>query len=123
VASISGISQEYYEAAVLDGASKFQQAIYVTMPHLRKIITIMLIMSVGSLLKGDFGLFYNVTQNNGALYEVTDVIDTYIYRALKMLGDTGMSSAAGLYQSAVGFVLVLLANWVVTKIDEESAMF
>ncbi len=123
VASISGISQEYYEAAVLDGASKFQQAVYVTLPHLRKIITIMLIMNVGSLLKGDFGLFYNVTQNNGALYEVTDVIDTYIYRALKMLGDTGMSSAAGLYQSFVGFVLVLLANWVVTKVDEESAMF
>ena len=123
VASISGISQEYYEAAVLDGAGKFQQALYVTLPHLRKIITIMLIMSVGSLLKGDFGLFYNVTQNNGALYAVTDVIDTYIYRALKMLGDTGMSSAAGLYQSFVGFLLVLLANWVVTKIDNESAMF
>ena len=123
VASISGISQEYYEAAVLDGASKFQQAMYVTLPHLRKIITIMLIMSVGSLLKGDFGLFYNVTQNNGSLYEVTDVIDTYIYRALKLLGDTGMSSAAGLYQSFVGFLLVLLANFVVTKIDDESAMF
>ena len=123
VASISGISQEYYEAAVLDGAGKLQQALYVTLPHLRKIITIMLIMSVGSLLKGDFGLFYNVTQNNGALYEVTDVIDTYIFRALKMLGDTGMSSAAGLYQSFVGFLLVLLANWVVSKIDEESAMF
>ena len=123
VASISGISQEYYEAAVLDGASKFQQAIYVTLPHLRKIITIMLIMSVGSLLKGDFGLFYTVTQNNGALYEVTDVIDTYIYRALKSLGDTGMSSAAGLYQSFVGLLLVLLANWVVTKVDEESSMF
>ena len=123
VASISGISQEYYEAAVLDGASKFQQALYVTIPHLRRIITIMLIMSVGSLLKGDFGLFYNVTQNNGALYEVTDVIDTYIYRALKLLGDTGMSSAAGLYQSFVGLLLVLLANFVVTKIDDESAMF
>ena len=80
-------------------------------------------MSVGPLLKGDCGLFYNVTQNNGALYEVTDVIDTYIYRALKMLGDTGMSSAAGLYQSVVGFLLVMLANFVVTKIDDESAMF
>lgn len=123
VASISGISQEYYEAAVLDGASKFQQAVYVTLPHLKKIIVIMLIMNVGSLLKGDFGLFYNVTQNNGRLYEVTDVIDTYIYRALKTLGNTGMSSAAGLYQSAVGFVLVMLANFVVRKIDEESAMF
>ena len=123
VASISGISQEYYEAAVLDGASKFQQALYVTLPHLKKIIVIMLIMSVGSLLKGDFGLFYNVTQNNGRLYEVTDVIDTYIYRALKTLGNTGMSAAAGLYQSAVGFVLVIAANLVVRKIDDESSLF
>ena len=123
VASISGISQEYYEAAVLDGATKFQQAVYVTLPHLKKIIVIMLIMSVGSLLKGDFGLFYNVTQNNGRLYEVTDVIDTYIYRALKTLGDTGMSSAAGLYQSVIGFILVILANFVVSKIDDESSMF
>lgn len=123
VASISGISQEYYEAAVLDGATKLQQARYVTLPHLKKIIVIMLILNVGSLLKGDFGLFYNVTQNNGRLYEVTDVIDTYIYRALKSLGNTSMSSAAGLYQSAVGFVLVIAANLVVRKIDEESSLF
>ena len=69
VASISGISQEYYEAAVLDGASKYQQARYVTLPHLKKIIVIMLILNIGTLLRGDFGLFYNVTQNNGRLYE------------------------------------------------------
>ncbi len=123
VASISGISQEYYEAAVLDGATKYQQARYVTLPHLKKIIVIMLILNIGSLMRGDFGLFYNVTQNNGALYEYTDVIDTYIYRALKMLGNTGMSAAANLYQSAVGFVLVIAANLVVRRIDEESALF
>lgn len=123
VASISGISQEYYEAAVLDGATKVQQARYITMPYLKKIIVIMLILNVGSLLRGDFGLFYNVTQNNGRLYEYTDVIDTYIYRALKTLGNTGMSAAASLYQSAVGFVLVILANLVVRKIDEESSLF
>lgn len=123
VASISGISQEYYEAAVLDGASKVQQARYITLPYLKKIIVIMLILNVGSLLRGDFGLFYNVTQNNGRLYEYTDVIDTYIYRALKSLGNTGMSAAASLYQSAVGFVLVIAANLVVRKIDEESSLF
>ena len=123
VASISGISQEYYEAAVLDGATKVQQARYVTLPHLRHIITIMLILNMGSLFRGDFGLFYNVTQNNGALYEVTDVIDTYIYRALTTLNNTGMSTAAGLYQSVVGFILVILSNLVVRRIDEESALF
>ena len=123
VASISGISQEYYEAAVLDGATKVQQARYVTLPHLRHIIVIMLILNMGALFRGDFGLFYNVTQNNGALYEVTDVIDTYIYRALTTLGNTGMSTAAGLYQSVVGFVLVVLSNLVVRRIDEESALF
>ena len=123
VASISGISQEYYEAAVLDGATKVQQARYVTLPHLRHIITIMLILNMGSLFRGDFGLFYNVTQNNGALYEVTDVIDTYIYRALTTLNNTGMSTAAGLYQSVIGFVLIILSNLIVRRIDEESALF
>ena len=122
VASISGISQEYYEAAVLDGASKFQQIWYVTVPHLRRIIIIMLILNLGNIFRGDFGLFYNVPQNNGALYEYTDVIDTYIYRALTTLGNTGMSAAAGLYQSVVGFILILAANSIVRKLDEESAL-
>ena len=123
VASISGISQEYYEAAVLDGATKFQQARYVTLPHLRHIIVIMLILSMGGMFRGDMGLSYNVTQNSGSLYEVTDVIDTYVYRALKTLGNTGMSTAAGLYQSLVGFVLILLSNKIVKHVDEESALF
>ena len=123
VASISGISQEYYEAAVLDGATKLQQARYVTLPHLRHIIVIMLILSMGGMFRGDLGLSYNVTQNSGALYEVTDVIDTYVYRALKTLGNTGMSTAAGLYQSAVGFVLILISNKIVRHVDEESALF
>lgn len=123
VASISGISQEYYEAAVLDGASKMQQARYVTIPHLRHIIVIMLILNLGGMFRGDIGLFYNVTQNNGALYEYTDIIDTYVFRALRTLGNTGMSAAAGLYQSVVGFVLILLSNFIVRRIDEESALF
>ena len=123
LAVISGISEEYYEAAVLDGASKFQQARFITLPHLRFVISISLIMAMGSIFRGDFGLFYSVTKDSGRLYAVTDVIDTYIYRGLTKLSNVGMSTAAGLYQSAVGFVFLLGANWVVTKIDPESAMF
>ena len=123
LAVISGISQDYYEAAVLDGATKFQQARYITLPHLRFVISISLIMSMGSIFRGDFGLFYSVTKNSGRLYPVTDVIDTYIYRGLITLGNVGMSTAAGLYQSVVGFLVLLGANWVVTKIDPDSAMF
>lgn len=123
LAVISGISNDYYEAAVLDGASRFQQARYITIPHLRMIISISLIMSMGSIFRGDFGLFYNVPQDSGALYAVTDVIDTYIYRGLKSMGNLGMSTAAGLYQSVVGLVMVLVVNKIVSKIDPDSSMF
>ena len=123
LAVISGISHDYYEAAVLDGASKLQQALYITLPYMRPMISIMLIMAVGNIFRGDFGLFYTVPQNSGMLYPVTNVIDTYIYRALTTLNNPGMATAAGLYQSAVGFVLVLIANKIVTCIDADSAMF
>lgn len=123
LAVISGISHEYYEAALLDGASKFQQALYITIPQLKMVISISLIMSMGSIFRGDFGLFYVVTRNTGRLYPVTDVIDTYIYRALTTLSNVGMATAAGMYQSVVGFILVLVTNAVVNKIDPDSAMF
>jgi putative aldouronate transport system permease protein len=123
LAVISGISHEYYEAALLDGATKLQQARYITIPHLRFILGITLIMAMSHIFRGDFGLFYLVTYDTGRLYEVTDVIDTYIYRGLMRLGNVGMSTAAGLFQSVVGFVMVLIVNRVVTKIDPESAMF
>lgn len=123
LAVISGISVELYEAAVLDGASNPQKARYITLPHLRHIIGISLILSMGSIFRGDFGLFYNVPMNQGMLYPVTDVIDTYIYRALTYLSNVGMSTAAGFYQSVVGFILVLVANKIVTEIDSDSAMF
>lgn len=123
LAAISGISQEYYEAAMLDGATKFQQAIYITIPQLRTMMTILLIMSIGSIFVGNFGLFYNCTQNTGAIYNVTQVIDTFVYRAMTQLSNYGMATAAGLYQSVVGCILVLLSNWIVTKIDADSALF
>ncbi|MDR1598674.1 MAG: ABC transporter permease subunit [Oscillospiraceae bacterium] len=123
LAVISGISHEYYEAAALDGATKLQQARYITIPHLRFILGVSLIMAMGNIFRGDFGLFYVVTRNTGRLYPVTDVIDTYIYRGLTSLGNVGMATAAGLYQSVVGFILVLAVNAAVTRIDPESAMF
>ncbi len=123
LASISGISLEYYEAAMLDGATKMQQIRYITLPHLRSIATILLIMSVGGIFNGDFGLFYTVTQNTGQLYPVTMVIDTYVYNALMTLNDIGRSSAATFYQTIVGFVLVIASNAVVRKIDPDNSLF
>lgn len=123
LAAISGISQEYYEAAMLDGANRFQQARYITIPQLRMIVSLMLITSMGSIFRGDFGLFHVVTKDTGALYPVTNVIDTYIYNGMKNQGNVGMTTAAGLFQSIVGFLTLLLANKVVSKIDADSAMF
>ncbi len=123
LAVISGISTDYYEAAVLDGASRFQQAVYITIPHLRHIIAISLIMAMGNIFRGDFGLFYTVTQDSGVLYPVTNVIDTYIYRGLMNQANVGMTAATGLFQSLVGLVFVLLSNRIVSQIDPESAMF
>ena len=123
LAVISGISTEYYEAAVLDGANKRQQAWYITIPHLRLVISISIIMAMGSIFRGDFGLFYVVTTNTGRIYPVTDVIDTYIYRALINLKNVGMATASGMYQSVVGFILVLCVNAIVNRIDPDSAMF
>ncbi|NLM77556.1 MAG: sugar ABC transporter permease [Ruminococcaceae bacterium] len=123
LAVISGISTEYYEAAVLDGASKWQQARYITIPHLRFIVGISIILAMSNIFRGDFGLFYNVPMNSGRLFPVTDVIDTYIYRSLTYLSNVGMSTAAGLYQSVVGFIMVMVVNRIVTKLDPDSAMF
>jgi putative aldouronate transport system permease protein len=123
LAAITGISKEFYEAAVIDGATKIQQARYITLPHLRTMMTILLLMALGGIFRGDFGLFYLVPQNNGLLYPVTDVIDTYVYRAMTQLNNPGMAAAAGLYQSLVGFILVVTMNKVITKIDADSALF
>jgi len=123
LAAISGIPGDYYEAAVLDGASRFQQARYITLPHLRFIVSISLIMSMGHIFRGDFGLFYTVTRDSGVLYPVTNVIDTYVYRGLINQQNVGMSAAAGLFQSVVGLLFILMANKIVAKVDPDSAMF
>jgi len=123
LASITSIPVEHYEAAIIDGANRRQQALYITIPHLKIMMSIMLILSVGGIFRGDFGLFYTVPQNTGTLFPVTDVIDTYIYRSLMTLNNVGMATAAGLYQSVVGFVLVLTTNKIIKRVSPENAMF
>lgn len=122
-AGIMGINQEYYEAARIEGATRWQLATRITLPLLSNLITILLILSVGNIFKGDFGLHYFIPNNSGMTFATTDIIDTYVYRALNEFGDIGMSSAVGLYQSFVGLVLVVLANGVVRKINDENALF
>lgn len=122
-ASLMGIDPEYFEAAQLEGASKVHEFRYIILPFLRSIIIIMTILNIGSIFRADFGLFFNVPRNVGALYATTDVIDTYVYRALIQLGNVGMSAAVGLFQSVVGFVLILSTNLVVRRIEPDSALF
>jgi len=123
IAAIAGIDPEYYEAAVIDGASKWKQTIHVTLPTIQPIIIIMTILSMGHVFNSDFGLFYQVPMDAGALYPVTDTVDTYVYRVLMELNDIGMSSAAALVQSVLGFLLVLATNTAVRKINREQALF
>jgi len=122
-AALVSIDPEYYQAAFLDGASRIQQALYISVPSLFPLIAILSIMGIGNLFRGDFGLYYQIPQNSGPLYGATDVIDTYVYRALSTTGDVGMSAAVGLYQSFVGLLSVLLVNWIVNKVNPENAMF
>lgn len=122
-ASISGIDKSIYEAAAIDGATKLKQVFYVTLPMLKPTVITLTLMAIGRIFYSDFGLFYQVPQNSGALYGVTQTIDTYVYRGLMELNDVGMSAAAGLYQSLVGFILVLGANAIVRKKDAENALF
>lgn len=123
LAAIVGIDRTYYEAAMIDGASKWQQIWRITIPMIMPLIIILTILNIGSIFSADFGLFYQVPRDSGPLYSVTNVIDTYVYRGLMSMGDIGMSTAAGLYQATVGFILILLTNYIVRKIDEENALF
>ncbi len=122
-ATLIGIDKGYYEAAVIDGATFWQQIKYITMPGLKNTIITLTLMSVGRIFYSDFGLFYQVPMNSGALIDVTNTIDTYVYRGLTQQNNIGMAAAAGLYQSLVGFALVLTANFVVRKISKENALF
>lgn len=122
-ATIMGIDNELYEAAAIDGAKKMAQVRYITIPLLKTTAVTLTLLAIGRIFYSDFGLFYQVTQNSAPLIDVTNTIDTYVFRGLMTLGDISMSSAAGVYQSLVGFMMVMAANWVTRKIDSESALF
>ena len=123
LAAILGFDKGYYEAAAIDGAGKWQQIIKITIPLLRPTIIMMTLLAVGKIFYSDFGLFYQVPQNSGALFSVTNTIDTYVYRGLLELGDITLSAAAGLYQSVIGFILVLGSNLWVRRLDPDSSLF
>ena len=123
LSSISGIDQEMYEAALIDGATKWQQTKYITLPTLRPIISIMFIMAVGSIFRSDFGLFYQATRNAGGLVKITQTFDVYIYKALLERPNINMSSATSLLQSVCGCITIIVANIVVKKIDPNAGLF
>jgi len=123
LAGMLGINPEFYEAARIDGASKLKQIIYITLPLIAPIIVITTLLAIGRIFYADFGLFYVVTHNTPQLYPTTDVIDTFVFRSLRQLGDVGMAAAAGFMQSAIGFVLVIVSNLIVRRLDPDKALF
>ena len=123
LSTIVGISKDYYEAARIDGAGKWNQIRYITLPMLKSTVITMTLLNIGHIFYSDFGLFYQVPRNSGMLYDVTRTIDVYVYNALMKNPDYGLASAASFYQSIVGFILILLANWIVRKVDKDNALF
>ena len=123
LASVVGIDTSLYEAAEIDGASKWQQIKCITLPLLRPTMITLTLLMIGRIFYSDFGLFYQVPLDSGPLYPVTQTIDTYVYRGLRSMGNIGMSAAAAFYQSIVGFVVVLISNLIIRKVDKDSALF
>lgn len=123
IAAINGIDNELYEAALIDGASKWEQTKYITIPLLRPIISIMFILAVGNIFRSDFGLFYQATRNSPQLTSVTQTIDVYIYKALLENPNINFSSAAALFQSVFGCITIVIANLIVKRIDPEAGLF
>jgi len=123
LASITGIDASLYEAAAIDGGTKWQQVKHITLPLLTPIITIMLILAVGRIFSSDFGLFYNVPRRSGPLYDVTQTIDVYVYNALTQRNNIGFAAAASVTQSIVGLFTIVGANQLVRRLNPESSLF
>jgi len=123
LAAIMGIDREIYEAAEIDGATAFKKIFHITLPSLRPTIIILILLAIGNIFRGNFGMFYQVIGNNGTLFNATDVIDTFVFRSLIQTREYGMSAAAGFYQSVLCFVILMLSNTIVKKIDPDYALF
>lgn len=123
LAAIMSFDQEHYEAAIIDGANKWQQITRITIPQLAPVMIVITLLNIGRIFYADFGLFYHIPRNTGMLYPVTNVIDTYVYNALIRMSDIGMSSAANLYQALVGLILVLVSNLLIRRRSPENSLF
>lgn len=123
LAAIVGIDNEMYDAAKIDGANIYQRIRYITLPSIFPVIVLLFLLAVGQIFRGDFGLFYQLIGNNGNLYQQTDIIDTFVFRALLNSSDIGMAAAAGFYQSVMCFVTILIVNQVVKRMNKDYALF
>lgn len=123
LAAITGIDQELYVAADIDGANVYQKILHITLPMLKPTSIILVLLALGNVIRGDFNMFYNLTGNSPLLYAKTDIIETYVYRALSSSGDIGMAAAAGLYQSVLGFIIIMTVNTIIRKTNPDYALF
>ena len=123
LAAITGIDSSLHEAAAIDGANRFQVATRITLPLITPTIMIMTLLAVGKIMFGDFGMIYALVGDNGTLYRTTDIIDTYVFRALRQVGDPSQAMAIGLFQSAIGFLMVFGSNALVRKIYPDGALY
>lgn len=123
LATIAGIDSTFYEAAQIDGANRWQQTWYISLPLLRPTVVILTLLAVGKIMNADFGLFYNVTGDMPTLYSTTDVIDTFIFRSLRQTGDIGIASATGFFQSVVSFFMVIICNKIANVVEKDAAIF
>ena len=123
LSAISGIDTEMYEAAEIDGANSWQKLFKITLPNLVPTMVIMFLLACGQIFRGDFGMFYQLIGNNGVLLEVGDILDLYIYRAMAGNANLGYGAAAGLYQSLLCFATILLANFIVKKVQPDYTLF
>ena len=123
IATIVGIDPQIYEAADIDGATRIQKITRITLPILKPTVILMSLFSIGRIFYGDFGMIYALVGDNGLLFSTTDVIDTYVYRMMRMLRNYGMSAATGMYQSVLGFVFIVVVNWIARKLEPDSALF
>jgi putative aldouronate transport system permease protein len=123
MAAITGIDKEIYQAAEIDGASIFQCIFNITLPQLKPTVIVLILLGLGRIVSGDFAMFYNLTGNNALLYNVTDIVDTFVFRSLMQNHDFAMSAAAGIYQSVLGFIIIMTVNTVIRRVQPDYALF
>jgi putative aldouronate transport system permease protein len=123
MAGMLGIDDEYYEAAQIDGANRWQQVRFITLPLLIPLIITLTLLSLGGIFRGNLEMFQMMVGNNPLLYSTTDIIDTFVFRSLLQLGSLGLASAAGFFQSVVGLVMIMATNWLVRTVNKEQALY